>query len=291
MSDLLLGINISTAAGPGSDPIERARSAEDLGFDFISSSDHPIGDVPTNETWTQLSMIGASTETIMIAPRVLGVPFRNAAVLAKMAETLNRLTGNRLILGLGAGGMDREIDAVGSAPTGAGPKITGLEEAIKIIHGLWNESEFTFQGEHHQTLTATITPRPQARIPIWLGTFGPRALDLTGRLADGWIPSLGHAEATDLPGMRQQVIQGSRSAGRPDTAVQAILNVELVVNGPTSSETAISGTPAQVADRLSAFIDMGFDGFNFMLSETTASEQMQVVATEVNPILRDRHDG
>lgn len=278
------GINISTSAGSGSDPLTDAQRAEELGFDFISSSDHPIGANPSNETWTQLAMIAASTSRIRVAPRVLGAPFRNPALLAKMAETLDRLSGGRLILGLGAGGMDQEVEALGASPTGAGAKITALEEAIQIIHGLWRQPDFTFAGDHFRTNSATITPRPAATIPIWLGTFGARSLEVTGRLADGWIPSLGHAGADKLQGMLQRVRRSQRKARRADDMVQCILNVQVEVGGAPGGD-AIGGTPAEVANQLAEYIAMGFGGFNFMPPEDDWPGQAQLLAREVIPVL------
>src|SRR5437588_11461413 len=105
---ILLGVNIPTSAAAGADPVAAARHAEELGFDFVSSSDHPGGTSPNFETWTMLSWIAATTSRVHVATRVLGVPYRNPAMVAKMAETLARLSRGRLILGLGGGSADDE---------------------------------------------------------------------------------------------------------------------------------------------------------------------------------------
>ena len=85
--DLLIGVNIATTASAGADPVSDAVRAEELGFDFVSSSDHPSGSSPTFEAWTMLSFIAAATSRIGIATRVLGVPYRPPAMVAKMAES------------------------------------------------------------------------------------------------------------------------------------------------------------------------------------------------------------
>ena len=113
MQTLLFGVNVSTSADAGADPVSQARAAEDLGFDFVSASDHPSGSHPTYETWTMLTWIAASTSRISVASRVLSLPFRSPALVAKMAESLDRLSGGRLILGLGAGAADPELHAFG----------------------------------------------------------------------------------------------------------------------------------------------------------------------------------
>jgi hypothetical protein len=102
MPGMLFGLNVSTEARAGTDPVAAASKAEELGFDFVSASDHLHGGRPTYEPWTMLSWIAAATSRIRVATRVLAVPYRPPAVLAKMAETLDRLSGGRLILGLAA---------------------------------------------------------------------------------------------------------------------------------------------------------------------------------------------
>src|SRR5947207_14009230 len=190
MTAPLIGLSVSTSAAAGADPVADAAAAEQAGFDFVSASDHPCGSQPTYETWTMLSWIAARTSRIAVATRVLGVPYRPPAVVAKMAETLDRLSAGRLILGLGGGYSDDEFRAFGLGTFSPRDKVDGLEEAIRVARGLWSEREFTFSGRLYRTDRADLEPKPERRIPIWLGTYGPRALALTGRLADGWIPSL-----------------------------------------------------------------------------------------------------
>ena len=124
MNSLLVGVGVADRAAPGDDPVADAVTAEALGYDFVSAFDHPVADAataeavgygavpaagrrrrtyPTYETWTLLTWIAARTTQIAIMPRVLGVPFRRPVLVAKAAESLQRLSGGRLILGLGAG--------------------------------------------------------------------------------------------------------------------------------------------------------------------------------------------
>lgn len=97
------GLGISASSANGSDPVGDALKAEAVGFDFVSANDHFHATGPRHELWTLMAWIAASTSRIKVASRVLGVPFRNPAVVAKMAETFDRLSDGRLILGLGAG--------------------------------------------------------------------------------------------------------------------------------------------------------------------------------------------
>jgi alkanesulfonate monooxygenase SsuD/methylene tetrahydromethanopterin reductase-like flavin-dependent oxidoreductase (luciferase family) len=284
---LLFGLNVSTNAAHGSDPVADALSAEALGFDFVSSSDHPCGTQPSYETWTMLSWIAAETSTIEVATRVLGVPYRNPAMTAKMAETFDRLSGGRLILGLGAGASEDEFRAFGLPVDSMRDRISGLEEAVRIARGLWTAPTFTCHGDVHITEDAPMEPKPNGPIPIWLGTFGPRALAVTGRLADGWIPSLGHAAADELGPMRDRVMTAAEGAGRDPTSIRCVLNAEVCVDeGADSTRDALSGPPDAVAEQILGFIDKGFTGFNFMPAGADKQEQAERLASEVVPALR-----
>lgn len=124
----MFGVNVATAAIAKSNPVAEAMRAEALGFDFISANDHPCGTWPTYEAWTILTWIAAKTTRIKVATRVLGVPYRAPALVAKMAESLDRLSGGRLILGMGGGGADHEFRAFGLGVPSPRDKIEGLQE-------------------------------------------------------------------------------------------------------------------------------------------------------------------
>src|ERR671934_629201 len=111
--DVRSGIAGSPPARDGADPVAASRHAESLGFDLVTVSDHLHGRHPSLETWTLLTWLAAGTERISIAPTVLGLPYRHPPIVAKMAESLQRLSGGRLVLGLGGGGVDREFEAFG----------------------------------------------------------------------------------------------------------------------------------------------------------------------------------
>src|SRR5450755_454818 len=229
MNRLLFGVGVPASAARDADPVAWAKVAESLGFDFVSVSDHPCGTDPTYETWTLLAWIAAATNRISVATRVLGVPYRPPAMVAKMAETLDRLSGGRLILGLGGGYSNEEFRAFGLRVPTARDKVDGLEEAIGVIRGLWTQPGFSFEGRLYQVTAAELEPKPAHRIPIWLGTFGDRALAVTGRRADGWIPSLGYVPTSKLPEMRDRVLAAAAAVGRAPGELTCALNVQIDV--------------------------------------------------------------
>jgi alkanesulfonate monooxygenase SsuD/methylene tetrahydromethanopterin reductase-like flavin-dependent oxidoreductase (luciferase family) len=282
---LQFGLGIPASARLGDDPVAAAVRAEELGFDFISASDHPAGSTPTFETWTLLSWIAAATSRIHISPRVLGVPYRSPAMVAKMAESFDRLSGGRLILGLGSGSADEEHRAFGLGVRSPREKTTGLEEAVTIIRGLWSTSSLSFRGEIYRTEEATIEPKPAHPVPIWLGTFAPRALAVTGRLADGWIPSLSYAGPDAIAGMRDRVLEAARRGGRDPSEITCAYNVEVSFRKqPGRDSRHLVGPPPFIADRILSFVELGFSAFNVIL--TGEDEELEQLATEVVPLVR-----
>ncbi|MFL6076226.1 MAG: LLM class flavin-dependent oxidoreductase [Mycobacteriales bacterium] len=286
-TELLFGLGVSADAGPGADPVGESVTAEALGYDFVSTSDHPCGTAPSHESWTMLSWIAARTSRIRVATRVLGVPYRPPAMVAKMAETFDRLSGGRLILGLGGGYSDEEFRAFGLTVPTPRDKVDGLGEAIRIARGLWSEPAYSFTGRLYHVAAADLEPKPDRRIPIWLGTYGERALALTGRLADGWIPSLGFAPPERIPAMRDRIRAAAERAGRDPAALTLAYNVQVRVGDLDHHDPAvIAGSPAEVAERLAAFVPLGFTAMNFQPVGPGHAEQVERLATEVIPAVR-----
>jgi probable F420-dependent oxidoreductase len=283
----LFGLGISTSAAPGADPVADARRAEQLGFDFVSASDHLHGEQPTFEPWTMLSWIAAATSRVRVATRVLAVPYRQPAVVAKMAESLDRLSGGRLILGLGGGALDEEFRAFGLGVRSPRDKVDGLEEAVRVIRGLWSQPTFTFHGRLYRADGAELEPKPDHRIPVWLGTYGRRALALTGRLADGWIPSLGYAPPEQVTVMRERVLAAARQAGRDPGEITCAYNLEVRVDEHAGARpSVVSGPPDAVTERLLGLLELGFTALNLIPAGPGKDDQTERLARDVLPALR-----
>ncbi len=286
MSDALFGLNLSTSAEAGTDPVADAVEAERLGFDFVSANDHPNGATPTHELWTLLSWVAAKTSRIKVASRVMGAPYRNPAMVAKMTATLGELSGGRIILGLGGGSSDEGIAAFGVETITPRTKIDGLEDALKILRGLWTQPRFTYRGAIHSVCAADVQPKPSRRIPIWLGTFGPRGLQLVGRFADGWIPSLGIAPPERARPMRQLVLETAFAAGRDPAEITCVYNLEVSIGTRAADPSVVSGSTEEVTRRLLALVELGFTSMNFIPVGPDASEQRERLARDVVPPVR-----
>jgi len=303
MNSLLVGVGIADRAAPGDDPVADAVTAEALGYDFVSAFDHPVADpaiaeavgydpvpaghprqtYPTYETWTLLTWIAARTSRIAVMPRVLGVPFRRPVLVAKAAESLQRLSDGRLILGLGAGYRDTEIRAAGAPALTPRAKADGLADAIAITRAAWTLPAVSYHGDAYSVDDLDLEPKPAQPIPIWLGAVGPRGLALAGRAADGWIPFLRFAGPDRIPQLLDQVRAASVAAGRPADAVRAVYSVPVRLDpAARSTGEVITGSAADITEQLQGFTELGFTGFDLIAGR----DQIRALAEDVLPALK-----
>jgi alkanesulfonate monooxygenase SsuD/methylene tetrahydromethanopterin reductase-like flavin-dependent oxidoreductase (luciferase family) len=284
MNGIVFGLNVSIAAAPGSNPVGDALAAERAQFDFVSVNDHPAAGGPVSEAWTLLTWIAARTTTIAVAPRVLASPLRLPALVAKSAESLDRLSGGRVVLALGSGGSPEELEHLGADAATIAKPTTGLEETVHIVRGLWENAEFTFDGDVYGVKQLRLEPAPEHHIPIWLGTYGPRGLRLTGELADGWIPSVGYG---DLRAMRERVVDAAVAAGRSEDDIRCVLNLEVRLGKrPAGDEGAVRGEAPRIVEELARYLEMGFSGFNLIARGDDLDAQVRELGEHVLPSVR-----
>jgi F420-dependent oxidoreductase-like protein len=179
------------------------RIADEAGFDHCWNMDHfaSLGPRDTEdifEAWTTLAGMAALTTRVRIGCAVTGNTYRHPGVLAKMAVTVDHLSGGRLEFGIGAGWAQNEHAMLGLPFGTAGDRADRLEETLKILTSLWSEPTTTFNGRHYQLQDAIAEPKPVQRPhpPIWIGGMGPkRTLPLVAEYADVWNASGGEPAA------------------------------------------------------------------------------------------------
>jgi probable F420-dependent oxidoreductase len=264
--------------------IDLAQSADSLGFDLFTLSDHLHGQRPSLEPLTALGWIAGKTRNIELGTNVLGLPYREPPVIAKTAETLDRVSGGRLVLGLGAGGFDHEFAAFGLTVRTSAEKIAAQREAIGIIRSLWTRESTSFEGRYFTVRAARIEPRPDHPIPIWLGSYGPLALALTGQLADGWLPSLGRLTLEEAVAKRKVVRSSARAAGRDPDSITCACNVPVRIDATRRPGAGVvTGEVNAVVEQLVAVVEAGFTFL--LLGQPTVADQEQC-AREVIPRVR-----
>jgi F420-dependent oxidoreductase-like protein len=179
------------------------RLADEAGFDSCWVMDHfatlgPRDDGPIFETWTMLAAMAQLTTRTRIGCAVVGNTYRHPAVLAKMAVTVDHLSGGRLEFGLGAGWAENEHEMLGLEFGSKNDRADRLEESVQVIRALWTQPRTTFEGQHYRLHEAVAEPKPvqQPYPPIWIGGSGPkRTLRITAQYADVWNAAGGSPEA------------------------------------------------------------------------------------------------
>jgi probable F420-dependent oxidoreductase len=253
---------------------EIAQHAEETGFDSLWLYDHMLyrnEDHPTIgiwECWTFLSALADATQRVELGTLVLCNSFRNPALLAKMAITLDEVSQGRLILGLGAGWNKPEYDAFGWP---FDHRVSRFEEALQIIRPLLREGKVDFEGKYYQARNCEIRPiGPRAGgPPIMIGSFEKRMLQLTAKYADLWNTGyLGEPETLEKP--RHELMEACRETGRdPKTlGITAMISNYYPNMAPTPENLdnpPLVGTPTQIAKAMLAYERAGVEHVMFHL--------------------------
>ncbi len=281
MSDLRFGYFLV----PNADDLllQTAQDVERLGLEYIAVQDHPYQRRYV-DTWTLMSMILAQTSRMSVFPDVANLPLRPPAMLAKAAASLDVLSGGRFELGLGAGAFWDAIEAWDVPRRTPGGSLAALEEAITVIRMLWSgERGLRFDGEHYRLAGAQSGPVPSHPIGIWLGAYGPKALSLTGRVADGWVPSF-QGDLAQIADMSARLDDAIADAGRKQSDVRRVLNVNGTITD-RGSEGPLKGPVDQWVDELTALAnDYRFDTFVFW---GEGEGQLERFASDVVPRMRE----
>jgi alkanesulfonate monooxygenase SsuD/methylene tetrahydromethanopterin reductase-like flavin-dependent oxidoreductase (luciferase family) len=275
---------------------ELVRTADDAALDLVGIQDHPY-QRRFLDTWSLIPALLTETKRISFFTDVANLPLRPPAVMARAAASLDVLSGGRFELGLGAGGYPDVIAGFGGPRRTPGESVEALDEAIDVIRLLWSEKRsVSFEGKHYRLDDARPGMRPAHQMGIWLGAFRPRMLRLTGRKADGWLPSLGVLTRGELRDGNEQIDAAAESAGRDPRSIRRILNLQgLIGQGPAPSRSELpvgylageplAGPAEWWVETLAGFVDDGFDTLVFWPVDTTPS-QVELLAGDVAPQLR-----
>ncbi|KAB8143052.1 LLM class flavin-dependent oxidoreductase [Chloroflexia bacterium SDU3-3] len=284
--ELQFGSFITPAAQPASRAVELAIASEQAGLDLVTFQDHPYQG-KFYDTWTLLAYVASRTSRIRVAGNVLNLPLRQPAVLARAAASLDLLSGGRFEMGLGAGAFWDGIAAMGGDRLTAGESIAALEEAMAIMRQIWDVGQpggVRVDGGRYHVVGAKRGPAPAHPIGIWLGAYKPRILRLTGRAADGWLPSLAYLPGglPDLEAMNGHIDAGAAAAGRDPRGIRRMLNIA----GQFSREPRglLAGPPDMWASQLAdAALTYGISTFILAVGDEATIE---LFASEVAPATR-----
>jgi FMNH2-dependent dimethyl sulfone monooxygenase len=242
-----------------------ALAVEERGLDSVWMWDHFFNRADDgsiegmHEAWTILSAVGAITSRVELGTLVMCTSFRNPGLLAKMAATLDEVSGGRLILGLGAGWHDPEYDAFGF-PTDR--RVARFEEALRIVRSLLDGQTVTFAGEFQRFEGAVLAPAPTRRIPVLVAADGPRMLRLTARYADAWNTAWYGQPDEGLRSMLAAFDDALDAQGRDPATITRTLGVRIRDPGApvdADDEPAFRGSVGEMADLFDAYAELGID--------------------------------
>lgn len=279
------GIFPEPVAEPAGHAERLAVAADRAGLDLIGIQDHPY-QRRFHDTWTLISYLAARTERVRFFPDVADLPLRPPAMLAKAAASLDALSGGRVEMGLGAGAFWDAIEAMGGPRRSPGEAVRSVEEAIAVMRLVWSgERSARFDGEFYRLAGMRPGPAPAHEIGIWVGAYGPRMLGLIGRLADGWLPSLGFVQPERLPQMQGRIDAAAAEAGRDPARIRRALNVSGRIGD--DHRGYLDGPPEHWAEELTRLaLEAGMDTFIFGPGEDP-ERQVELFAGEVVPAVRE----
>jgi Luciferase-like monooxygenase/Hemerythrin HHE cation binding domain len=282
---LLFGSFISPASADAERTVSLAVLSEQVGLDLVTFQDHPYQPAFLY-TWTLLSYVAARTSRVHLAANVTNLPLRPPAVLARSVASLDLLSGGRIELGLGAGAFWDAIEAMGGRRLSPGQARQALDEAISVIRQTWDTSQrggVRVDGEFYPVKGAKRGPAPAHEVGIWLGAYKPRMLALTGRAADGWLPSLSYLQPGDLAAGNKIIDESAESAGRSPAAIRRLLNISGQF-GPVS-RGPLDGPADQWAEELAGLALS--DGIGTFIVAADDPDDLRRFAGEVAPAVRE----
>lgn len=268
-----------------------ARLGEAIGFDSIWVGDHLLyrdeqyGARGPWEAWTQLAGIAAVTSRIAIGPLVACTSFHNPAMLAKLAGTVDEISGGRLILGLGAGWNETEYTAYGFP---FDRRISRFEEAFSIIRSLIRDGHVDFAGEFYTARDCELLPRPRSRMPLLIGSSGKRMLEITLPYVDAWnawYRQTGNKPAGVAP-LREAVDAACRAADRDPREIERTVAVLIEMPGGESRKDvygkeeeveSLRGSPEVIAEELRRYSREGI-GHVQLIVEPMTEKSLEALA-------------
>ena len=293
--EVLFGLGLEVGVNQVDELLAHARAADDAGLDLVCVSDHPYF-ADRLDAYAALGFVLGATRNITGAVIMTNLLSRPAPILARTVTGLSTISGGRVVLGMGAGGMEEEIAALGVPRLSPGARVRALEEAITLVRALSGGGDpVTFDGEFYQV--TELTPAAAATPPIWVGALGPKMLAVTGRNADGWIPGhLADWRSTHVAESRPLVDEAAASVGRDPADIATIYQVTGRITADPLPKTRdddgrwIGGGVAQWVEELTfAALERDAAALIYLVApgQTISDTTVNLWAHEIAPAVRE----
>ncbi|WP_106401264.1 LLM class flavin-dependent oxidoreductase [Actinocorallia populi] len=295
VQEIVFGFGAHSGIGQVPDLLRMVRQADRDGLDLFSLSDHPyLGD--RLDAYASLGFLLGGTERISGFANVTNLPTRPAPMLARTVTSLSALSGGRVVLGMGVGGLWDRISDMGVPRLSPGAAVDAFEEAIVLVRSLSGGGPpVTHRGRHYRV--DRIDPAPVAAPPVWTGSLGPKSLAATGRVADGWIP--GHAAdwlSERYRTSRPVIDEAAAAAGRDPREIRTVFNFPGRVTDRPLPATRdgdgrwVGGSTGQWVEELTgAVLEHGASGFTLFAADHGTPDLVTLGrwAKEIAPAVRE----
>ena len=265
-------------------------------FESLWMTDHFFWDAePTYEAWTVMAYMAARWPQFKVGPMVLGQSYRNPAMLAKMAATLQTISNGRFIMAIGAGWKEDEYRAYNYPYPRAGIRIEQLEDTLEIMKRMWTEpGPVTYVGKHYQIVDAYCEPLPSPTPPIIVGGGGKKTMYLAAKYADGWnLPDANIQQYTDRLNILNQHCE---TLGRDPKTIECSWFGRLAVaqtsqaalalsNGRWTPDNAFVGTSQQCIDLMGPFVEAGVGYFMLEVLGIPNPDTIGMIVEDVLPAI------
>jgi alkanesulfonate monooxygenase SsuD/methylene tetrahydromethanopterin reductase-like flavin-dependent oxidoreductase (luciferase family) len=289
------GISVPTTVTAVPSAIRLAVQADRGGLDLVTVSDHPYF-ADRLDAYTELGVLLGKTERVSGLVSVTNLPTRPAAMLARTITSLSALSGGRIVLGMGVGGLWDDIARLGFPKLTPGQAVRAFEEGIRLMKMLGGGGDpVTFDGEFHQV--TGLVPAEETMPPVWTGSVGPKSLAVTGRVADGWMPGraadwLSERYRTSRPLIDKAAVD----AGRDPAEIATVYNFPGRITAKPLAKTRaedgrwVGGSPPQWVEELTgAVLEHGAAGFVLFGPDRSTPDEVAVArwAEEIVPAVRE----
>jgi len=306
--DLRFGIHAGQQHATFDEYLAIWRLAEEVGLDWASVFDHflPIQSDPAGpcfEGFTLLAAMAAHTERLRCGVIVTGVTYRNPAILANMAATIDHVSHGRMELGLGAAWYEDEHEQYGVPFPRIGIRMDMLDEACRIVRALWTEPRATVVGEHFAVRDARCEPKPvQDRLPLWIGGAGERrTLRIVAEHADGW--NTFHGDVAEYQHKLDVLARHCADVGRDPAEIRKQVVARAILRDTeaeaqeaarelgVATEGMIIGTAEQCVARLEDHRRLGVQDFLVLARPPMDRRTIELLAGAVAPAMREAAAG
>jgi alkanesulfonate monooxygenase SsuD/methylene tetrahydromethanopterin reductase-like flavin-dependent oxidoreductase (luciferase family) len=287
LKETWFGISVVPTAADHRQIVEDVLLAEREGLDIVGIQDHPY-QRRFLDTFALIADLQARTQRIRFFPDVANLPMRGATMIAKAAASLDVMSSGRFELGIGAGSFWEAVAGMGGPRRTIPQAVSALEEAIPIIRAALDVGPerrvVRSTGAHYPVPGYPPGPPPAHRVEIWVGAYRPRGLRLIGRLADGWVPSLGYMGADAFREASARIDEAATAAGRDPGVIRRLYNIGGAIADGPMGDGPLDGPPDRWVDALTSLaLDLRVDAFIFWPSDT---DSLRRYAVEVVPAVR-----